>query len=242
MQMAAMNMQMVARSWFMYELTGSAVMLGVVGLGSALPMLTVSLFGGVLADRIRKRGILIVGQFTSALVALGIAVSITLGAISWIHLFVAAFLQGLVMALMMPARQAIIYEVGGRKNTHERHCTQCRRHEFHTSHGTRVCRVFYCPVEHRGCLLYYGRPVFNRFRVCDPTAETGMARLRKTEPARTQRRASLHPAQYKRPGHSFPHANSHHSFHALSFSASDFRKRYFCGGCVDLRQTHVGGL
>jgi MFS family permease len=113
MQMAAMNMQMVARSWFMYELTESAVMLGAVGLCSALPMLTISLFGGVLADRIRKRGILIAGQFTSGLVALGVAVSITMGTISWIHLFIAAFLQGLVMALMMPARQAIIYELVG---------------------------------------------------------------------------------------------------------------------------------
>jgi MFS family permease len=88
-------------------------MLGAVGLGSALPMLTVSLFGGVLADRIRKRSILVAGQLASALVALGIAVSITVGAISWIHLFAAAFLQGLVMALMMPARQALIYELVG---------------------------------------------------------------------------------------------------------------------------------
>ena len=116
MQMAAMNMQMVARSWFMYELTGKAVMLGAVGLGSALPMLTISLFGGVLADRIKKRGILIAGQFTSALIALGVAVSITLGTITWIHLFVAAFFQGVVMALMMPARQAIIYELVGGQN------------------------------------------------------------------------------------------------------------------------------
>jgi MFS family permease len=113
MQMTAMNMQMVARSWFMYELTGSAVMLGAVGLGSALPILTVSLFGGVLADRIRKRSILVAGQFASALVALGIAVSISVGAISWIHLFVAALFQGLVLALMMPARQALIYELVG---------------------------------------------------------------------------------------------------------------------------------
>ena len=113
MQMTAMNMQMVARSWFMYELTGSAVMLGAVGLGSALPMLTVSLFGGVLADRIRKKSILIAGQFASALVALGVAISITVGAISWMHLFVAALLQGLVLALMMPARQALIYELVG---------------------------------------------------------------------------------------------------------------------------------
>ena len=115
MQMAAMNMQLVARSWFMYELTGSATMLGVIGLGAALPMLTISLFGGVLADRMKKKTILVAGQFASALVALGIAVSITLGAISWIHLFIAAFLQGLVMSLMMPARQAFIFELVGEK-------------------------------------------------------------------------------------------------------------------------------
>jgi MFS family permease len=113
MQMTAMNMQMVARSWFMYELTESAVMLGAVGLGSALPMLTVSLFGGVLADRLRKRSILIAGQLASALVALAVAISISAGAISWLHLFVAALFQGLVMALMMPARQALIFELVG---------------------------------------------------------------------------------------------------------------------------------
>ena len=52
-------------------------MLGAVGLGSALPMLTISLFGGVLADSMRKKTILLAGQFASAFVALGIAVSIT---------------------------------------------------------------------------------------------------------------------------------------------------------------------
>jgi MFS family permease len=115
MQMAAMNMQMVARSWFVYELTGSAVMLGAVGLGSALPMLTISLFGGVLADNMGKKTILLAGQFASAFVALGIAVSITVGTISWVHLFAASLLQGLVMSLMMPARQAFIHELVGGK-------------------------------------------------------------------------------------------------------------------------------
>jgi len=115
MQMAAMNMQLVARSWFMYELTESAVMLGAVGLGAALPMLTISLFGGVLADSMKKKTILVAGQSASAIVALGIAVSITVGTISWIHLFIAALLQGLVMSLMMPARQAFIYELVGEK-------------------------------------------------------------------------------------------------------------------------------
>ena len=112
-QMAAMNMQMIARSWYMYELTNSATMLGAVGLGSALPMLTVSLFGGVLADRMKKKTILLAGQLATGLVALGIAISISVGTISWVHLLVAGFLQGLVMSLMMPARQALIYELVG---------------------------------------------------------------------------------------------------------------------------------
>ena len=112
-QMAAMNMDMVARSWFMYELTNSATMLGAVNLVGAIPMLTISLFGGVLADRMSKKTILIAGQFASSLVALGLAISITLGTVSWVYLFIAAFLQSLVMSLIMPARQAIIYELVG---------------------------------------------------------------------------------------------------------------------------------
>jgi len=111
--MAAMNMQMVARSWFMYELTNSASMLGIMALVGAVPMLSLSLFGGVLADRLRKKNILLVGQLASALVALGVAIFITLGTISWTHLLVAGFLQGVVTALMMPSRQAIIFELVG---------------------------------------------------------------------------------------------------------------------------------
>ena len=115
-QMAAMNMQLVARSWFMYELTGRASMLGAVALAGGLPMLTLSLFGGVLADRVKKKDILVAGQLSSALVALGIAISISMGAITWVHLFVASLLQGTIMALMMPSRQAIIYELVGEQS------------------------------------------------------------------------------------------------------------------------------
>ena len=112
-QMAAMNMQMIARSWFMYELTDRASMLGLSALAGAIPMLGLSLFGGVLADRVTKKYVLIAGQLLSALVALGIAVSISFGAISWVHLIIAGVLQGTVMALMMPSRQAIIFEIVG---------------------------------------------------------------------------------------------------------------------------------
>ena len=54
-QMGSMNMQMVARAWYMYELTGSATLLGLTGLANGLPMLTLSLFGGVIADQVQKK-------------------------------------------------------------------------------------------------------------------------------------------------------------------------------------------
>jgi MFS family permease len=109
--MACVNMQMVARSWFIYELKSRTSILGLVALAHALPMLGLSLFGGVIADRVRKKTVLIAGQLASTVVALAVALFITLGTITWVHLVVAAFFQGIVMALMMPSRQAIIPEL-----------------------------------------------------------------------------------------------------------------------------------
>lgn len=111
--MGAMNMQMVARSWFMYELTGSAALLGAVGLANGLPLLLLSLYGGVIADRVAKKNVLIVGQIASAALALAVAVLITTGIINWHLLIVASLAQGVIMALMMPSRQAVIPELVG---------------------------------------------------------------------------------------------------------------------------------
>ena len=112
-QMAAMNMQMVARSWFVYELTHNISLLGVLALANAVPMLFLSLFGGVLADNISKKKVLIGGHIASALVTLMVGFAIVFGSVTWLHLMAASFLQGCVMSLMMPARQAVIPELVG---------------------------------------------------------------------------------------------------------------------------------
>ena len=112
-QMGAMNMQMMARSWFMWELEENIWLLGMVAGANAIPMLALSLFGGVLADRLPKKLVLVYGQAASTIITLGVAVSITIGSITWVHLIVASLLQGVVMAFMMPARQAIIPELVG---------------------------------------------------------------------------------------------------------------------------------
>jgi MFS family permease len=116
-QRASMNMQMVARSLLIYEITGSAAILGGMALAYAFPMLLLSLFGGVIADRVHKKYVLIAGLIFSALVALGVALFLTAGLLSpekensWWILVGASLLQGIIHGLMIPSRQAIIREI-----------------------------------------------------------------------------------------------------------------------------------
>ncbi len=116
-EMASMNMQMMARSLLLYRLTGSAAMLGIMNLAHALPMLFLAVFGGVLADRIQKKYIMFAGQASSSVVTLGTALALSLGYLSaerpgsWWILMITSLLQGTIMGLAMPSRQAIIREI-----------------------------------------------------------------------------------------------------------------------------------
>ncbi|MFC2004240.1 MFS transporter [Chloroflexota bacterium] len=116
-QVAAMNMQIMARSLLIYRLTGSAAILGGISLAFAFPLLLVALFGGAIADRVQKKYVLLAGQLSLAIVSVGIALSLTLGYLSaeqsgsWWLLIFASILQGIIMGLMMPSRQAIIGEI-----------------------------------------------------------------------------------------------------------------------------------
>ena len=112
-QMAAMNMQMLARGYLTYELTNDFAALGVVALGSAVPMLLLSVYGGVIADRASKKLVLQVGQTASVLLALAVAMLLVFDVLTFEHLVIAAVVQGVIMALMMPSRQAILPEVVG---------------------------------------------------------------------------------------------------------------------------------
>ncbi len=113
-QMAAMNMQMMVRGYVVFEITGSFAALGGIALASSLPMLILSIFGGLLADRAPKKIVLQAGQFVSVLNALVMGALILTHTIELWHLFAASVVQGITMALMMPARQAMIPEVVGR--------------------------------------------------------------------------------------------------------------------------------
>ncbi len=116
-QMVGVNMQMMTRSFLVYELTDSAFLLGTMSLFFAVPMVLFSLFGGVIADRMQKKYIMLYGQAASAIVSATIGFTLLTGFLtaenpwSWWILGASSFFQGIIMALMMPAMQAIIPEI-----------------------------------------------------------------------------------------------------------------------------------
>lgn len=105
---AAMQMQVVVRGWLVYDLTDSALALGLVSAGVGAPILLFSLLGGAIVDRVDKRNLLIVTQTLTGIIALVIAVLLSTGAIALWHLIATSIVSGFILAFNLPGRQAII--------------------------------------------------------------------------------------------------------------------------------------
>lgn len=103
----------IAASYLAYELTDSAFILGLVSMGFALPMLTLSLLGGALSDRLPRKRILQIGQVLIAASAASVAVAIKLDFVAWGHLLAASAVQGVAFAFVVPARQSLIADIVG---------------------------------------------------------------------------------------------------------------------------------
>jgi MFS family permease len=108
-------MQILAMSLLVLQLTGSGTALGLVmGLQSA-PVLFLSPFGGMLADRFSKRRLLYITQSLSGLLALGIGVLVATGSVRLWMVYVVAFALGVITAVDNPARQTFVHELVGHK-------------------------------------------------------------------------------------------------------------------------------
>jgi MFS family permease len=107
-------MQRAALAWLVLDLTGSSVALGTVAALQFLPILALSLFSGVLADRLPKRPLLIGVQYAyMAQSALLTALTLS-GAIQLWQVYALSLWQGVAAALEMPARLAFVSEMVGR--------------------------------------------------------------------------------------------------------------------------------
>jgi MFS family permease len=113
---ATMSFQMgvVVRPYVAYALTGSAAALGLVSLANGLPMLLLSLVGGVAADRVSRRAVLMWTHIIFLVTAVIPAALLFAGYLEIWHLLLFSLLQGAAMPFNMPARQAYIADVAGR--------------------------------------------------------------------------------------------------------------------------------
>ncbi len=109
-------MQMTAQSWLVYTLTRSSTDLGLVVALQTLPVLLLGPYGGVIADRVDKRRLMVVLQSAMGVQALILGLLTVQGDIRFWEIGVLAALLGLNNAFENPARQSFMLEMVGPEN------------------------------------------------------------------------------------------------------------------------------
>ena len=109
-------MQNIAQAWLIYRLTGSSVLLGVLGFVSQIPIFLLSPLAGLVADRWPRRRVIIATQAASMLLAFMLAALTLTGRIRLGEIIVLATLLGVVNAFDVPARQSFLIDMVGRED------------------------------------------------------------------------------------------------------------------------------
>src|ERR1700687_3374234 len=109
-------MQTIAEAWLIYRLTGSSVLLGLLGFVSQIPIFLLSPIGGLAADRWPRQRVVISKQIASMSLGFTLAALTLSGRIRVWELIVLATLLGVVNAFDVPARQSFLIEMVGRED------------------------------------------------------------------------------------------------------------------------------
>lgn len=107
--------QTIAQSWLVFQITNSVFLLGLVGFLGSIPIFLLALFGGVVADRMNKRNILLFTQNAFMILAFILAVLTQFKLIQPWQIMLIAVLNGIVMAFDAPSRQAVVTELVGKE-------------------------------------------------------------------------------------------------------------------------------
>ncbi|MDI6716686.1 MAG: MFS transporter [Actinomycetota bacterium] len=108
--------QTVALGWFVFQITRSEFLLGLVNFTSSLPTFFLALVGGAVADRYEKRALLIISQAILMLLAFLLGILISLNLASVIIIILISLVAGIASSFNFPAWQALIPELVPRKD------------------------------------------------------------------------------------------------------------------------------
>jgi MFS family permease len=109
-------MQMTAQGFLVYELTKSPAFLGYVGFAAGMPSWVFTLYGGVIADRIPRRTIILVAQSAMMVLAFALAALVATGLVQPWQVVLLALLNGVANAFDAPSRQAFVVELVDRED------------------------------------------------------------------------------------------------------------------------------
>lgn len=101
-------MEQVALSWLVYDLTGDPLVLGLVNGLKAVPALLSGPLGGVAADRMERKRLMLLSQLATAVLALWLAILIFADWLQVWHLYIFAMLTGLAWSFNQPVRQSLV--------------------------------------------------------------------------------------------------------------------------------------
>jgi MFS family permease len=104
-------LQRIAQSWLVLQLTDSPAALGIVTAAQFLPIMVLSLFAGVIADRLPRRRLLYVITVVQTIQSVALAVLTLTGTIQLWEVYILAFILGAASAFEMPTRQVFLNQL-----------------------------------------------------------------------------------------------------------------------------------
>jgi Arabinose efflux permease len=109
-------MQNIGQTWLVYSLTGSPLLLGILGAVQFLPLTIFSLFAGVIIDKFPKKKILLITQFLSMILAFSLSALVFTHTVQYIFVLILALILGFTNTIDMPTRQAFTIEMAGKED------------------------------------------------------------------------------------------------------------------------------
>jgi len=149
-------MQATAQGYLVFELTGSPQYLGYVGFAAGLPSWLFMLYGGLVADRVPRRSLLMITQAAMMLLAFSLAALTFTGRVQAWMIVVMAFLLGVANAFDAPSRLAFVNEMVDRKDMTNAIALNATMFNTATAVGPAIGGLVYAAVGPAWCFLLNG--------------------------------------------------------------------------------------
>jgi MFS family permease len=153
-------MQTTAQGFLVYQLTHSAAYLGYVGFAAGVPTWLFTLYGGVIADRMPRRTLLVITQTAMMALAFLLAALTFTGLVRPWHIVLLALLLGVANAFDAPTRQAFVVEMVDRQNLTNAIALNATMFNAATAVGPAVAGVTYAVLGPAWCFTINGLSFF----------------------------------------------------------------------------------